>query len=114
MPFINSKVTVALTEEQREGIKAKLGQAITCIPGKSEHWLMVGFDENYSLYFRGENCEKAAFVDVKICGSSTREAYDNLTREICNIFEEELQIPGDKIYITYQEVEHWGFEGKNF
>ena len=41
MPFINSKVNVPLTEEVKEALKTKLGQAISLIPGKSENWLMV-------------------------------------------------------------------------
>ena len=43
MPFINSKISVALSEDQEQEIKSRLGQAITTIPGKSESWLMVGF-----------------------------------------------------------------------
>ena len=45
MPFIDSKVTVKMTEEKKEAVKAKLGEAISLIPGKSENWLMVGFEE---------------------------------------------------------------------
>ena len=49
MPFINSKVSVPLTDSEKETLKGKLGQAISLIPGKSESWLMVGFEDNYSL-----------------------------------------------------------------
>ena len=31
MPFIDSKVTLPMTEDKKETIKAKLGQAITCL-----------------------------------------------------------------------------------
>ena len=44
MPFINSKVSVPLTDSEKETLKGKLGQAISLIPGKSESWLMVGFE----------------------------------------------------------------------
>lgn len=114
MPFINSKVTVKLSEEKKEVLKSKLGKAIALIPGKSEQWLMVGFEDEYSLYFRGEACEKAAFVDIKIFGAASKEAYDALTKEVCAIFEEELGIPGDKLYVTYEEVHNWGYDGMNF
>ena len=43
MPFINSKISVTVTNEQEQEIKTRLGQAIQTIPGKSESWLMVGF-----------------------------------------------------------------------
>ncbi len=114
MPFINAKVSVKISEEKQESIKAKLGKAIELIPGKSENWLMVGFEDEYTLYFKGQKFEKIAFVEVKIFGSANQKAYDNLTRAICSIFNEELGVPGDKIYVTYQEIENWGWNGNNF
>ena len=36
MPFINSKISVAITDAQEQEIKTRLGQAIKTIPGKSE------------------------------------------------------------------------------
>lgn len=114
MPFINSKVTVPLTESEKETLKAELGQAISLIPGKSENWLMVGFEDNYPLYFKGKNDSKLAFVEVKIFGGASDEAYDKLTARLCRIYEEVLAIPQDKIYIKYEEAEHWGWNGANF
>ena len=42
-----------ISAEKEEAIKQKLGQAIAIIPGKSEGWLMVGFEDEYTLYFKG-------------------------------------------------------------
>lgn len=114
MPFINSKVSVPLSDREKETLKTKLGQAITLIPGKSENWLMVGFEDNYSLYFKGKNDGKLAFVEVKIFGKTTDEAYDKLTARLCQIYEEVLGISQDGIYIKYEEVDHWGWNGANF
>lgn len=113
MPFINSRVTVKLTQEKEEAIKQKLGQAISILPGKSEGWLMVGFEDEYSLYFKGDKCEKAAFVDVKIFGGADSRSCDQMTGEICRIYEEELGIPASNIYIAYQPVKDWGWNGGN-
>ena len=44
MPFIDSKITVAVTAEKKEVIKAELGQAISLLH-KSENYLMVGMSE---------------------------------------------------------------------
>lgn len=114
MPFINSKVSVTLTKKQKEELKTELGKAITLIPGKSESWLMLGFEDNYCLYFKGEAFEKIAFVEVKIFGTTTTEAYDKLTAAICDIFNKVLGIDSDKIYVKYEEVSHWGYNGFNF
>jgi len=113
MPFISSKVTVKISQEKEEAIKQRLGQAIAIIPGKSESWLMVGFEDEYTLYFKGDKCEKAAFVEVKIYGSGNAGAYDQMTAEICKIYGEELDIPAANIYVTYQEFSEWGWNGGN-
>jgi len=114
MPFIGSKVSVKISKEKEEIIKRKLGEAIQLIPGKSETFLMVGFEDEYSLYFAGEKLEKGAFIEVKIFGKASKEAYADLTAAICSIYEEELEIPQNKIYVKYEEVQDWGWNGKNF
>ena len=114
MPFINSKVTVKISPEKEETIKQRMGQIIPLIPGKSENWLMVGFEDEYKLYFKGAKCDKAAFVEIKIFGSANSQVYDEMTAEICRIYGEELQIPADCIYVTYQEIADWGWNGGNF
>ena len=113
MPFINSKVSVKMTEEQKETIKSKLGLAITTL-GKSESWLMVVFEDDYCLYFKGEKSDKIAMIDVALYGRSNDAAYNKFTAQICEIFGEVLQIPANQIYVKYEEVEHWGWNGGNF
>ena len=68
MPFINSKITVKVSDEKKEAIKTRLGQAAAII-GKPESYLMVGFEDEYCLYFAGEKLEKGAFVSVDLFGS---------------------------------------------
>lgn len=114
MPFINSKVTVKLNKSQKESLKAQLGQAIACIPGKSESWLMVGIEDEYCLYFQGNQNAPAAFVEVKIYGHASAKDFDKMTGKLCEIYEKELGIPKNRIYVTYEEVENWGWNGGNF
>lgn len=114
MPFINSKVTVTLDQAKKENIKAQLGKAIELLPGKSENWLMVGFEDNYDLYFQGNQDEATAFVEVKLFGKASSQSYNALTAKISEIYTEELGIPASRIYVTYREVDNWGWNGSNF
>lgn len=114
MPFINSKVTVKMSDAQKETVKARLGKAVSILPGKSESWLMVGFEDNQTLYFQGNQNAPTAFVEVKVYGRSSASAYNALTGEITKILTEELAIPANRIYVKYEEVENWGFNGENF
>lgn len=114
MPFIGSKITMKISKEKEEIIKKKLGEAIEILSGKSEKFLMIGFEEEYKLYFAGEKLEKGAFIEVKIFGKSRKEEYSKLTSQICSIYEDELGIPKNKIYVKYEEIENWGWNGSNF
>lgn len=114
MPFINSKISMKITKEQEIEIKDRLGQAIALIPGKSESWLMVGFEDQYKLYFKGREFDKLVMAEVKIFGNASKSALNSLTVEICNIYNEILGVPKDKIYVTYELLENWGYNGENF
>ncbi len=114
MPFINVMVSKKVTQEEQLAVKAKLGRAISVFPGKSEPYLMVNITPECNLYFGGKNDTPIAMGEIKLFGSSTREYYEKFTAEFCKIMEEELNIPQDKIYITYQEIENWGYNGFNF
>ena len=114
MPVIDSKISVSITKEQETKIKEKLGQAISLVPGKSENWLMVGFQDNYHLYFRGKDSEPMAFVEVKLFGGPDKATFEKLTKVITEVFGEVLGIAPDHMYIRYIPSTDWGWNGGNF
>lgn len=113
MPFINSKVTLPLTEEKKARITARLGEAVTIL-NKTERYLMVGFEDKYDLFFAGKKLEKGAFVSVRLFGGAPKKAYEKMTVAISSILLEELGIPPENVYVTYQGIEDWGWNGFNF
>ena len=40
---------------------------------------MTGFEDEYHLYFRGDNTEPMAFIDVMIFGSPDKTAFGKMT-----------------------------------
>ncbi|MBR1864426.1 MAG: hypothetical protein IJ806_10105 [Ruminococcus sp.] len=113
MPFINIKTNTAVPADKEEAIKSALGQAITAIPGKSESWLMVGIEPEYTLYFKGTK-DPAAMVEVSIYGSADPAAYTKLTGKISDILGDQLSISPSRIYVKYDETLNWGWNGANF
>ena len=113
MPFIDSRITVPVSREKKEEIKAKLGQAIGALH-KTENYLMVGIESDYDLWMAGKKLEKGAYVAVSLYGSASPEDYDRMTGKICDILWEELGIPGTSVYVTYHPVPDWGWNGRNF
>ena len=113
MPFINTKYSATITPEQETALKSALGKAIALV-GKSEGWLMLGFEQNCSLYFKGEKSEKIAFVEVSLLGDAGSAAYSRMTAEICRVYGEILGVPADKVYVKYSPTDYWGWNGRNF
>ncbi|MCI8371944.1 MAG: hypothetical protein HFI75_06060 [Lachnospiraceae bacterium] len=114
MPFIHSRVSATMTQQQKETIIKELGEAIAIIPGKSEEWLMVELADQCDLYFRGRREKALAYIEVKVFGKISADAARSLTERICAIYETHLQIERDCVYIKYEEVSKWGWNGSNF
>ena len=112
MPFINTRTTKTITEDKELSIKTGLGEAIRAL-GKSEGWLMLNFEDNCRMYFKGQKGDMA-MVEVSLFGSATNSQYDKMTALITDIFSKELGISPDKIYVKYEPVDTWGWNGSNF
>ncbi len=112
MPLITTKASTEITKEKEISLKAQFGKAIELI-GKSESWLMVEFQDNCRLYFKGDD-KASAMIEVDLFGRASESGYDALTEKITEIVSAELGISKDRIYVKYSEIEHWGYSGFNF
>lgn len=113
MPFINIKTTKQITQQCENDMKAALGKSI-CNLGKSEAWLMLNFEQNCHLYFKGKNDRDIAFAEVALFGKASNTQYDNMTRDVTDILCNSLGISPDCVYVKYEETDHWGYNGFNF
>lgn len=87
MPFIVSKVNVAVTEEQELALKTRLGKAIERIPGKSEEYLLLSFESNCHLYLRGDNSRPIAYITASIFGNEDHAGFSQFAApEKANVF----------------------------
>ncbi len=114
MPFIETKTTVKITPEQENDLKNEFGKAIELIAGKSEQWLMLNFEPECRMAFKGTTSPDIAIIDVQLLGKAKDSEYDKLTEKICEIINRILSVPGNRIYVKYTEFEHWGYDGINF
>ncbi len=112
MPFINVKTNININD--KDSVKAELGKLIEIIPGKSEAWLMVNIEDNENLYFKGDKNTPNLFVEVKIYGNVSNSILDKFTQEATKSFNKLLGINPSRIYIKYELVENWGWNGNNF
>jgi len=113
MPYIEIKTTAELTAKNKTSMKEKLGRDIALIPGKSESYLMLCFEGGLDMYFKGDN-KPCAFAQVMIFGKSDKKNYEKLTAAITETIHSELGVEPDRVYVKYEECEHWGCNGVNF
>ncbi|MBE5769407.1 MAG: hypothetical protein E7333_07460 [Clostridiales bacterium] len=113
MPYIATTSNVAISARKQQTIKERMGEAIELIPGKTENWLMLSFRDNVDMFFNGTD-EPCAICQVKIFGTAADEDYARLTETLTDIVREELDIEADRIYVAYEEIRVWGWNGGNF
>ncbi len=113
MPYIDTKLSVPLTEEKERVLKTAMGKLIENFPGKTDSWLMLDFSDNCRMYFKGTD-EPCAMVTVSLFGRGSDAAYDKMTADVCTLLEKETGIPASRVYVKYEEVSHWGWNGSNF
>ena len=114
MPFIDTKTNIRISAEKEAILKEKLGKAIGEFPGKSEYWLMMSFTDNCRMWFRGYQKFPVAMVEVKLFGSADEDSCSRMTAAVCKLFEEELDIPAEHVYVNYSFSQVWGWNGENF
>ena len=113
MPYINTTANISISKEQELRIKSRYAQAVSVI-GKSEAYLMLGFNPNTSMYVAGNGDKPTAFVEVKFFGTASGGKLNMLTKAICEIINSELGISPSQIYVKYEPTEYWGWNGRNF
>jgi phenylpyruvate tautomerase PptA (4-oxalocrotonate tautomerase family) len=112
MPYININAAPTLKENEKEQMKAKMGELIALIPGKSEAVTMVGVNDGCSLYLGGKALKKGAFIEIRLLGTAKKQDKEALTEAVFKAMKSMFGMPESDIYITIQEFDNWGFRGK--
>ena len=113
MPYIHTQTTVPLSPRVREELTGDLGQAVRIL-GKSENWLMLRFEENCAMAFRGKTDAPCCFVGVSMYGCPAREQLDAMTEKVTACVARRTGVPPENIYIRYLPTDAWGWNGGNF
>lgn len=114
MPFINVKTNVKLSDTAKQSLMKKLTKSITIIPGKSEAHLMCAVEDGQTMMFHGDSSSPMAIVEVKILHSASKQAYGDITAELCKIMKDEAGVEGSYCYVKFDEIETWGMDGYLF
>ena len=115
MPFVDARITVTLTDSQKDAIKAELGQAVQVF-GKGESFLMVGIADGYDLWFGGNKLERGAYVSFSMIGDTPDAACSEFSAKVCDILERNAGVSGGSVYVTFHPMDRkrWGWNGSTF
>ena len=115
MPCVQIKTNTAVNAEKAEKIKSELGKIITFLPEKTEPWLMVTLQDDCRIWFHGETGRPMAIVEVKVFGNKIdSEGSKKMTKAFCALFEQELGVDPQDIYIRYLASMDCGWNNENF
>ena len=113
MPYIEAKLSIKLDEDQKNDLQAKLTNAVSIALSKPKAYIMAGIEDEKTLYMAEKKLDKGAYISVKMLGSASKSACQNLTAGICDILSA-YAIEGSNVYVTYHPVELWGWNGSMF
>jgi len=114
MPYCELITTNKTEAYDTMSLSHELAKIIEKIPGKEERWVMTHIEGGAKMAFAGCDEKPVALISLKSFGELGAEQYDMLTREFCTMAERLLAVPADRVYVTYEPVMHWGWNGSNF
>jgi phenylpyruvate tautomerase len=116
MPLIQLETSCDLSDpSKKESVAKGLSRLAAEGIGKPEQYVMACIQDKAAMTMAGES-GPCALVTVKSIGGLSKSVNQNLTGRICQMLEEELAVPTDRIYITFQELAptHWGWDRHTF
>jgi len=82
--------------------------------GKPESYVMVTINPS-SILMSGKSGD-AAFVDVRSIGGLSADVNRQLSKKICTLLNESLEVAQDRIYLNFSDIKaaNWGWNGSTF
>ena len=110
MPLLNISTNKEIKNEQM--LLLKSSDFISSLLNKPEKFVMVKLTDSLQMYFAGNN-QPCCFIEIKSIGSLNPS---KISKPICEFFSIELQIPKERIFIFFQDVDSnmWAWNNKTF
>ena len=110
MPLLNISTNKKIKNEKV--LLAKSSDFISNLLDKPENFVMIKLTHSSSMYFRGSD-ELCSFIEIKSIGSLCPS---KMAKPICEFFSAELEIPTERIYVSFNDVDssQWAWNKKTF
>ena len=110
MPLLNIFTNKKIKKEK--GLLKKSSDLISSLLNKPEKFVMVKLSDSLPMYFSGTD-EPCCFIEIKSIGSLIPS---KITKSIFEFFSSELEIPVERIYVYFQDVDSnmWAWKNSTF
>ena len=109
MPFINISTSAKL--DDKKIFLEEITSLISLLTNKSKRFVMAKLEDDLQMYFEDDN--NCCYLEIKSIGSLNPS---EMVKPICDFIHENIGVPVDKIYISFQDVpaSMWGWNGRTF
>ena len=114
MPYLKVKTNRPVDEDAGRRLIERASTRIAEALNKPERYVMVDLSINPQILFSGTR-DPCAYVELKSIGLPDSQTRD-LSQTICDLLENELGIPAERVYIEFMDVprKFWGWNGSTF
>ena len=109
MPYIN--VSTSAKVNDKEKLLEEISILISSLTNKSKKFVMAKIEDNCLMHF--DDVTPSCFLEIKSIGSLNPS---KMAKPISNFIHENMGIPIDGIYISFQDVPAslWAWNGRTF
>ena len=112
MPYIDIKTNQKLTREQKIVLTEKLTAAFaSSSSAECAANIQYSIEDDVFINFRGNYNDPSANIYVKPGYLRPKEDYEKIVYAFFPVLTEILDAPKERIYICFNEVRAWGFNG---
>ena len=114
MPYLMLQTNLEIPLETTNLLLESLSEAVAKALNKPESYVMVALEDGTPMLFAGSD-EATAYLELKSLGLP-ESSVPALSRTLCGLIEQQLQISQDRIYIEFASPKGnlWGWNGETF
>jgi phenylpyruvate tautomerase len=114
MPYIRLETSAPADQGTRTNLLQALSREVAQGIGKPEQYVMACFEP--MIMIMGGKDQPAAYVELKSIGGLTPDVINRLSKNICALLQDMLQVPPARVFLNFSEVPptHWAWNGETF
>ena len=114
MPYLKIQTNLPLRRKAERTVLKSASTLVATELDKPESFVMVAVQPDTAMLFAGSD-EPVAFLELKAVGLPGRKT-KTLSRALCELIQQHLGIPKDRVYVKFIDVHHsmWGWKGDVF